>query len=385
MSVTLDPSVHRRPAAGSGPPPHVRDHLPPRRRQDDAHGEAPALRRRHRPGRLGHARRKAQRADDLRLDGAGARARHLDHLDGAAVRATTAAASTCSTRRATRTSPRTPTASLTAVDSGGHGDRRGQGHRAADAQALRGLPPTRHADLHVREQAATGRRRDPLELLDELEARARHRARAPVNWPIGDGDRTSRASTTCARNAGACSSSARCTAPAAPPVDGVTSIDDPALSELIGDDAYSAAPSTSSTCSTAPATRSIARPFLRGRADAGVLRQRASTTSASSCSSTASSTRARAAAARDAPSGGIVEPADDRLHRLRLQDPGEHGPAAPRPHRVRARVLRAASKRHDGHPRQRPTRRSRLSSPTSSSAASARPWTRRTPATWSAW
>jgi hypothetical protein len=34
----------------------------------------------------------------------------------------------------------------------GHGDRRGQGHRAADAQAVRGLPPAQRADHHLRQQ-----------------------------------------------------------------------------------------------------------------------------------------------------------------------------------------------------------------------------------------
>jgi peptide chain release factor 3 len=31
----------------------------------------------------------------------------------------------------------------------------------------------------------------------------------------------------------------------------------------------------------------------------------------------------------------------DSVHRLRVQDPGEHGPEAPRPHRLRARLLGA--------------------------------------------
>ena len=35
---------------------------------------------------------------------------------------------------------------------GGHGHRRRQGHRGADAEAVRGLPPARRADFHVHEQ-----------------------------------------------------------------------------------------------------------------------------------------------------------------------------------------------------------------------------------------
>jgi hypothetical protein len=53
---------------------------------------------------------------------------------------------------------------LTAVDSGDHGDRRRQGHRAADAQAVRGLPPAQCADHHLRQQGGprgAQRFRDP--------------------------------------------------------------------------------------------------------------------------------------------------------------------------------------------------------------------------------
>ena len=41
----------------------------------------------------------------------------------------------------------------------------------------------------------------------------------------------------------------------------------------------------------------------------------------------------------------LVEPIDDALHRLRVQDPGEHGPEAPRPHRVPPRLLGAVRRR----------------------------------------
>ena len=41
---------------------------------------------------------------------------------------------------------------LTAVDFGGHGDRRRQGHRGAHAQAVRGLPAARHSDRHLHQQ-----------------------------------------------------------------------------------------------------------------------------------------------------------------------------------------------------------------------------------------
>ncbi len=90
-------------------PPHVRDHFPPRRRQDHAHRKAAAVRRRdparrHREGTQGRAARH------LRLDAPRAAARHLRDLVGDAVPVSRTASSTCSTRRATRISPRTPTA-----------------------------------------------------------------------------------------------------------------------------------------------------------------------------------------------------------------------------------------------------------------------------------
>ena len=42
---------------------------------------------------------------------------------------------------------------LTAVDFGDHGDRRGQGHRGAHAQAVRSLPAARHSDRDIHQQA----------------------------------------------------------------------------------------------------------------------------------------------------------------------------------------------------------------------------------------
>ncbi len=41
---------------------------------------------------------------------------------------------------------------LTAVDFGGDGDRRGEGHRAADQKAVRGLPPAQHPHHHLHQQ-----------------------------------------------------------------------------------------------------------------------------------------------------------------------------------------------------------------------------------------
>ena len=68
-----------------------------------------------------------------------------------------------------------------------HADRRRQGRRDADAQAVRGLPHARHADRHVREQARPAGARSA-----RADERGRGGARlrtAPVTWPIGSGDR----------------------------------------------------------------------------------------------------------------------------------------------------------------------------------------------------
>ena len=46
----------------------------------------------------------------------------------------------------------------------------------------------------------------------------------------------------------------------------------------------------------------------------------------------------------------VVAPAEAPFTRLRVQDPGEHGPAAPRPHRVLPRVLRPVRAGHEGAP-----------------------------------
>ena len=51
---------------------------------------------------------------------------------------------------------------------------------------------------------------------------------------------------------------------------------------------------------------------------------------------------------RDGGDRASSQPDRADVHRLRVQDPGEHGPAAPRPHRVLARVLGPLRARHEG-------------------------------------
>jgi peptide chain release factor 3 len=46
-----------------------------------------------------------------------------------------------------------------------------------------------------------------------------------------------------------------------------------------------------------------------------------------------------------------------QVHRLRVQDPGEHGPATPRPHRLPAHLFRPLQPRHEAAPRAHRPRR----------------------------
>ena len=99
--------LSRRPRARCRETPHVRDHFAPGRRQDDADREAPALRRRDPDGR--HRQGAQEPAPcDVGLDGSREAARHLGDELRDAVRLRRATRSTCSTRRDTRTSRKTP-------------------------------------------------------------------------------------------------------------------------------------------------------------------------------------------------------------------------------------------------------------------------------------
>ena len=51
-----------------------------------------------------------------------------------------------------------------------------------------------------------------------------------------------------------------------------------------------------------------------------------------------------------------ASPTEDEVHRRRLQDPGQHGPGAPRPRRVRARVLGPLRARHEAEASRAPAR-----------------------------
>ena len=125
-----------------------------------------------------------------------------------------------------------------------------------------------------------------------------------------------------------------------------TSWDDPELAETIGTERAGPDARGARAARDARATPSTAS--VSGRAgDAGVLRQRHE------------QLRPRAVPRplrRPGPAAAHPHhlawarcaPDDPRLLGLRLQDPGEHGPAAPRPHRLRAHLLGQVHARHGG-------------------------------------
>ncbi len=169
--IALPTATESRAQGRSRAPPHVRHHFPPGRRQDHADRETAAVRRRDRAGRRG-ARPQDRSACRLRLDGHRARARHLGHLGRGRVRS----------RRAS------PDAARHAGPQGlqrrhlphavrgrrrRDGDRRRQGHRVADPQAVRGLQaaPPAGADLHQQARPAEPRSVRPAR---RDRARARH-------------------------------------------------------------------------------------------------------------------------------------------------------------------------------------------------------------------
>ena len=134
----------------AGAAPHLRDHLAPRRRQDDAHREAPAVLGRDPPGRRGQDARRSP-AHALRLDGDRAPARHLGVELGDELRAPGPGLQPAG-HAGPRGLFRGHLSHAHRGRFGDHGDRRRQGHRGADAQAVRGLPAARRADHDLHQQ-----------------------------------------------------------------------------------------------------------------------------------------------------------------------------------------------------------------------------------------
>ena len=137
------------------------------------------------------------------------------------------------------------------------------------------------------------------------------------------------------------------------------SIDDPALRDAIGEHAHQQLLDEIALLDGA-GTGFDAAALPRRRADAGVLRQRADQLRRRAVPRPLP--RAGAAAAPRATAAGVDRARRAVLLRLRLQDPGEHGPAAPRPRRLRARLLGPLRARHGGRSTCAPASRSALNS-----------------------
>ena len=169
LTVAASPAAGRRPAA------HARDHLASRRGQDHADRKAAAVRRRDPSGRRGQGQGRAA-AGALGLDEDRAAARHLGHDLGHDLRVWR-----LHLQPARHAGPRGfQRGHLPHADRGrfgDHGARRRQGHRAADLQAVRGLPPARHPDHDPGQQdGSRGARSDRAARRDPRPAGARHRA-----------------------------------------------------------------------------------------------------------------------------------------------------------------------------------------------------------------
>ncbi len=148
----LDPAGSQ---GGGGPAAHLRHHQPPRCRQDHPDREVSALRRRGDRGRRGPGPVGAAEGN-IGLDGDGAAAGDLDLVHRAAVQIP-------GPRGQPAGHPGTPRLLGGHLPGPGrrrrrgHGAGRRQGHRGADPQAVRGLPLPQPADPHVPEQVRPAR------------------------------------------------------------------------------------------------------------------------------------------------------------------------------------------------------------------------------------
>ena len=370
--------IRRRPGGvGGGPAPHVRDHLPPRRRQDHPHREVPALRRRaHRRGRGGEGAR-----------GGGARPPRTGWSSSSSA-ASRSPRPCCSSR--------TATASSTCSTRPGHRDFSEDTYRvlaAADAAVMvldaakgiepqtlklfevcraRGLPlltfinkwdrpgpraaraarRDRGADRRHARRRSPGRSASPATSAASIDRRTRRlrplHPHRPRRHRGARGDRR--------RRAGRRPRRAR---------PGRTAADELDLLDGVGADLRRGA-------------------VPRRRADADVLRLGAHQLRRAAAARRASSTWPRRP--RPRPDDDGQAPAARRaVLGLRVQGAGQHGPVAPRPHRLPAGVLGPLRAGHGRHPRRRPASRSPPSTPTRCSGRSARRSRRPAPATSSAW
>ena len=193
--------------------------------------------------------------------------------------------------------------------------------------------------------------REPFELIGEVE-NVLGIGVYPMTWPIFRGATSSAASITGSRKPvylfdaeHAKSSAAHGAEIAAVKVSG---LDDPMLEEQLGPRGYKQLRDEVELLDAAG--DAFDREALRGgRRLADVLRQRHQQLRPRGVPREL--LRADAARRRRARRATAPSPPTTTLQRVRLQDPGEHGPGAPRSHRVPARLLGPLRARHEGEAR----------------------------------
>ena len=218
----------------------------------------------------------------------------------------------------------------------GDGAGRRQGHRGADPEAVRGLPPARHPDRHLHQQdgprgAAT---RSSCSTRSRRSWRSTRRRSTGRSAAAGD-------STACST----CATSASCSLDAD---DGGGRAPLRRHRRSRSSTRWSAEPTTPRRCRGGSSWPQAAlkpfdlQAFLEGHmtpvffgSRAAQFRRRPAARRARRATRRRPARRSRRPAHRRARRG--------RGHRLRLQGPGQHGPEPPRPHRLPAAVLGQAS------------------------------------------
>ena len=183
--------------------------------------------------------------------------------------------------------------------------------------------------------------REPIELLDEVESVLGIQC-APVTWPIGMGSRLMGVVHLATGEVHLYEAGRNFTRQDSTIF---ASIDDPGVGRRSARTCWPSCATRWSWC-RAPRLRSTRR-IPRRRADAGVLRFGGEQFRRAAAAGFLR--RARAAArnrTRPRPGGPGGSAADG----IRVQDPGEHGPAAPRPRRVHAHLLGQVQRRDEGLP-----------------------------------
>ena len=183
--------------------------------------------------------------------------------------------------------------------------------------------------------------REPIDLLDEVE-RVLGIQCAPVTWPIGMGSRLKGVVHLVSGEVHLYEQGRNFTRQDSTIF---ASLDDPQLEARIGADMLR------ELRDELELVQGASHPFdadayLAGQADAGVLRLGGQQLRRAAAARFLRRARAVAAAARDHHPRRAADEAE--AHRLRVQDPGQHGPDAPRPRRLHARLLGPLRCRHEG-------------------------------------